>query len=71
MAVSAEEYLWRSVITQAMDDLFTSDYKLQREVVCWFFKNNDDFSTVCEFAKMSPQYVRKKALGRIINYNER
>lgn len=66
-----EEYyngtkLWRSVISQALDDLqlppSNKKYRLWRKrAMEWFIKADEDFYLVCEYAGISPKEVLKYA----------
>jgi hypothetical protein len=62
----SEVMLWRSVIIQALDDVFAKEYWVQRDAITWFFRNSKDFNMVCDFAGVSPCRVRAQAFEKIM-----
>lgn len=64
--VRGETALWVAVITQAMMDALSrarnSEAQYEKhEAIHWLTSNSRDFTTVCLFAGMDPDYVRRKA----------
>lgn len=58
--------LWRAVISQCLDDLHLppSNRKYivwQKQAVRWFVEADQDFYTICEYARISPEEVLKYA----------
>ena len=71
-AVRGESALWAAVITQAMMDALSkatnSEARYHKnEAINWLTGNSRNFITVCHFAGMDPDYVRKKAKRSIAN----
>ena len=61
-----EMALWVAVITQAMMDALSNSRNpetiaCKQAAIAWLTGNSKDFCTVCHFAGMDPDYVRKKA----------
>lgn len=61
-----ETTLWREVIFQALEDIFSKEYKVQHDAILWFFRNSNDFNTVCDFAGIAPRHVRMLAFEKIM-----
>jgi|GEM_PF-7073259 len=66
--------LWRAVIAQAVIDAVSNCKRKDRQLakksaIEWFSINNENFLTVCNFAKMSPQDVLAKSLYAIQSAN--
>ena len=63
--LSEEKELWRAVLLQAMRDM--SDTSLsareRRKARKWFYTQSLDFLTVCDFADVNPDKIRKKVLA--------
>ena len=69
--VRGEMALWVAVITQAMmDALSRSDNSEARynkhEAINWLTGNSRNFITVCHYAGLDPDYVRKKAKRALV-----
>ncbi|MFO0389871.1 MAG: hypothetical protein ACK502_09185 [Alphaproteobacteria bacterium] len=61
-----ETALWVAVITQAMTDALSNSRNPEtlvhkHEAIRWLTSNSNDFRTVCHYAGMDPDYVRRKA----------
>lgn len=70
--VRGEMALWAAVITQAMMDALSHSrnpeiIQHKHEAIRWLTENTRDFVTVCHFAGMNPDYVRKRAKQAIAN----
>ena len=55
--LSSEFRLWRSVISQAISDVYLDNPKHKLEVMEWL--DTDDFETVCDLADLNPDFVKK------------
>lgn len=64
--VAGERRLWRAVVLQAIDDVFSLNDRNQRAAIRWIFGNSKDFRMVCELAGVAPRWVRQKAFEKII-----
>ncbi len=61
-----EIYLWRAVITQALQDAGSNDKKKEMRIkrakaIAWLHSDSEDFNEVCMYADMTPSYVKRKA----------
>ncbi len=70
--VRGETSLWVAVITQAMMDALsnakTSEARYHKhEAINWLTGNSRNFNTVCHFANLDPDYVRRKAKRAIVS----
>ena len=71
-AVRGETALWVAVITQAMMDALSNSRNpetiaCKQAAIAWLTGNSRDFHTVCHYAGMDPDYVRKKAKRSLAN----
>lgn len=64
--VVGERRLWRAVVLQAIDDVFSLNDRNQRAAIRWIFGDSEDFRMVCELAGVAPRWVRRKAFEKII-----
>ena len=65
--VSAEHYLWVSVLAKAAHDaLYSSDWRESRIAIEWFKRKSYNFKKVCEYAGKSPEYVYQKIIDQIL-----
>ena len=65
--VSAEHYLWVSVLAKAAHDaLYSSDWRESRIAIEWFKRKSYNFYKVCEFAGKDPAYVYQKIINQIL-----
>ena len=55
--LSSEFRLWRSVISQAISDVYLDNPKHKLEVLEWV--GTEDFETVCDLADLNPEFVAK------------
>jgi hypothetical protein len=65
MTRSPELRLFRSIITQAIDDAMydgLDKYKIidKREAISWLTSNTNDFKTICNFADINSEYASMK-----------
>lgn len=63
---AGESALWRAVITQALMDAASRSHKAEarfakHEALHWLTSRSADFATVCHFAGLCPDYVRRQA----------
>lgn len=65
--MESEQALWRAVIMQAIEDLFSGKKQESREAFRWIFENNSDFRSVCDYADIDPMSLRQCIFGKIIN----
>ena|SRR2546422_1308281 len=70
-----EARLWQSVIIQALRDLYLRDCKangknVQGNARDWIFTDNEGFRTVCFWAGLNPEKVRKGVLRMLQTYTE-
>lgn len=65
--MESEQALWRAVIMQAIEDLFSGKRQESRNAFQWIFENNSDFRNVCDYADIDPMSLRQCILGKIIN----
>jgi len=61
-----EQAMWRAVITQALMDAASNSKKpealyFKGEALHWLLEGGQDFSTVCYYAGLEPDYVRRMA----------
>jgi len=62
----SEKRLWIAVITQAVLDALnkakdSESVFYKHEAVCWLTDNSWNFKTVCQFAGLEPEWVRRHA----------
>lgn len=69
MCCKGELRMWRAVLQQAIDDLVHGSFDEQRRAFSWLFMPDKDFSAICDYADVSPDYVRRKAWNRILKGN--
>ena len=65
MTNSPELKLFRSIITQAIEDAMydgLDKYKIidKREAISWLTSNTNDFKTICNFADINSDYASMK-----------
>jgi hypothetical protein len=70
--VRGEKALWVAVITQAMQDALNRATNAEalyhkHEATHWLTSNSKDFVTVCLFAGLDPDYVRRMAKRSLAN----
>lgn len=71
-AARGETALWVAVLTQAMMDALSNSRNPEtrvhkHEAIRWLIEGSKDFRTVCHYAGMDPDYVRKKAKRSLTN----
>lgn len=62
-SITADQALFRAVISQAISDVMSLNPKFDREkyeAQRWLFHNQNDFFRVCDMAGLNPEYVRAK-----------
>lgn len=67
-----ETALWIAVITQAMMDALSrannTEAKYQKtEALRWLTENSKDFTQVCSYAGLDPDWVRRKVKKALVN----
>jgi hypothetical protein len=65
-----EQAMWRAVITQALMDASSQSAKSEAlyeksQALCWLTGYSEDFKTVCDYAGLSPAYVRRSAIAAL------
>ncbi len=61
--LSSANAMWRSVLAQAIRDIYGSDLSPRLEVIRWL--QTKDFETVCEFAHVEPMSMREQLMALI------
>ncbi len=57
---SAEERLWRAVITKSLEEWICGPLTFSRKAEQFLFDDNKDFKAVCSSAGMDPERLRKR-----------
>lgn len=57
---TAEERLWRAVITKSLEEWMCGPLSFSRKAEQFLFDDNRDFKTVCSSAGMDPERLRKR-----------
>jgi hypothetical protein len=75
-SVSAETALWRAVILRAMRDaageVETSNLKRDAQLIAvriaqgWFRRADEGFQTICDYAGLNAQCVRRAAMAQFV-----
>lgn len=56
--IEAESQLWRSVLCQAIHDIYDRDERVRKEALMWVLSR--DFITVCDFAFVEPDSMKEQ-----------
>jgi hypothetical protein len=57
---TAEERLWRAVITKTLEEWMCGPLSFSRKAEQFLFDDNKDFKAVCSSAGMDPERLRKR-----------
>jgi hypothetical protein len=57
---TAEERLWRAVITKTLEEWICGPLSFSRKAEQFLFDDNRDFKAVCSSAGMDPERLRKR-----------
>ena len=57
---TAEERLWRAVITKTLEEWICGPLSFSRKAEQFLFQDNHDFKAVCSSAGMDPERLRKR-----------
>ena len=57
---TAEERLWRAVITKSLEEWICGPLSFSRKAEQFLFDDNNDFKAVCSSAGMDPERLRKR-----------
>jgi hypothetical protein len=57
---TAEEKLWRAVITKTLEEWMCGPLSFSRKAEQFLFEDNHDFKAVCSSAGMDPERLRKR-----------
>ena len=57
---TAEERLWRAVITKSLEEWICGPLSFSRKAEQFLFEDKKDFQAVCSSAGMDPQRLRKR-----------
>ncbi len=57
---TAEERLWRAVITKSLEEWICGPLSFSRKAEQFLFNDNKDFKAVCSSAGMDPERLRKR-----------
>jgi hypothetical protein len=57
---TAEERLWRAVITKSLEEWICGPLSFSRKAEQFLFDDNRDFKAVCSSAGMDPERLRKR-----------
>jgi hypothetical protein len=64
-----EQNLCRSIVMRAVRDAFSKNKYHRWDAWSWFHSNSRDYREICDFAGISPEYLRKTMLETIfLNY---
>jgi hypothetical protein len=59
---TAEEKLWRAVITKTLEEWICGPLTFSRKAEQFLFNDNKDFRAVCSSAGMDPERLRKRLM---------
>jgi len=59
---SAEERLWRAVITKSLEEWICGPLSFSRKAEQFLFHDNKDFKAVCSSAGMDPERLRNRLM---------